>query len=658
MQKLKYISAIDGLRALAVLAVVFYHLKVPLFKGGFMGVDIFFVLSGFLITRIIHTELAAGEFSFLKFYARRVRRIFPALFVMLFLTIFAAILFLLPIEYRDFMRGLRHAALQFSNVMFVERVSYFANAEAENPLLHTWSLGVEEQFYFIWPLLFWVVARFWQLKKVAWVLVPLAICSFLGSLYLLKTNPNQAFYLLHPRAWELAVGGLVALASTKILHKKWLAEVLGVLGVALMVGAILGFDNTNFPGVKALLPVVGAALAIYAFQAPKTTNIMKVFAFKPVVFAGLISYSLYLWHWPLIAFYKNYTLKPLTLGVQASIFAGSVVLAVLSWRFVERPFRGHKAINYKKTFGVALGVVLVFVLVGNGIKEGYKQPWRYLGGFDKNIFEFQFKADACQDQRQGHPQGWCVENKVGQKYEVLLVGDSHTGHYTKAVANWANQHHYNVRYITRAACPVWFGTQKDKPLIDGKIAYECAAYQKEFEQALKHQHLKYVFMALRLDAYIENNSASNQFNNWRSAPNKGLADGRQAFEATVLRAWQSIRQINQHQPTLVFLGQVPIAKEVDSQCHFKNILLGSALFASTPCPDLNQAYSQKRLQFGQQLMQRLAKAHGVLYVDPTPYINSFNDSKGRLVYKDSNHLNNYGADLLVVPVQKAMDKVK
>lgn len=656
MQKLKYISAIDGLRALAVLAVLFYHLDIPLFKGGFMGVDIFFVLSGFLITRIIHTELLAGEFSFLRFYARRVRRIFPALFVMMFVASVAAILFLIPIEYRDYMRALRHAALQFSNVMFVERVSYFANAEAENPLLHTWSLGVEEQFYFIWPLLFWGVARFWQLKKVAWMLVPLSILSFAGSLYVLKIDPNKAFYLLPPRAWELAVGGMVALLATKPLHKKWLAEALGVAGVALMVWAILGFDNTDFPGVKALLPVFGAALAIYAFQAPHTTRIMKFFALKPIVFVGLISYSLYLWHWPLIAFYKNYTLLPLTWGVQAVIIVASFVLAVLSWRFVERPFRGHKAINYKKTFGIALVVMVSFVLMGNGLKEGYKQSWRYLGEFDKKIFEPEFIADTCGAQRQQHPKNWCVDNIKGTTYEVLFIGDSHVGHYTPVIQAWAKQKHYNVRYITRAACPVWLMSKNNTSVTDGKIATECAAYKEEFVKALQHKHLRYVVMALRTDAYVEANAMSQQFVNWRAEPIDNLDQSRTVFKQSVIDSWARIKQLAPKQTKLVFLGQVPMARDAATQCHLKNKLLGSRLVPNAPCIGFDKVYSDSRLSYGQKLFKDLTQDYNVLYFEPAQYITTFEDNQGNLIFRDSNHLNSYAANLLTEPFIKLVQQ--
>jgi peptidoglycan/LPS O-acetylase OafA/YrhL len=335
---MKYRSDIDGMRCLAVVSVILFHLNEKIVPGGFTGVDIFFVISGFLITRIIVDGLRTGDFSMSRFYARRVRRIFPALFTVLLSCSVLAVVAFEPDTYKQFFDELPYAVLQASNFLFVQQVGYFEAANESSPLLHTWSLGVEEQFYLIWPLLLMVFFHFWK-KKVAHILFGLALFSFIYSQYLCLHSPKVAFYMLHSRAWELALGGLLVVANIPESKSKVLNNILAVFGLALVFAGFGILDSaTLFPGTAALLPVLGTVFILYSGQSGNSF-LFKVLSWRPFVAIGVVSYSLYLWHWPLIVFAKTIIGSEITFAMGCGIFFTSLLMATLSFYVVERPFR-------------------------------------------------------------------------------------------------------------------------------------------------------------------------------------------------------------------------------------------------------------------------------------------------------------------------------
>ncbi len=289
----------DGLRAVAVLAVVFYHYGFWQVPGGFIGVDIFFVISGFLITCIIHREMADGHFTIRHFYERRIRRIFPALFAMLTVASIAAWFLLFPVDFEAYAKSLVATAFFSTNFEFWREVGYFDVAASLKPLLHLWSIAVEEQFYLLFPALLLLVGTSsrWKLLSVVGILL---IASFAFSLWAVSDSSSTAFYLLPSRMWELMMGGVVALAPLSSLSRWW-HEVVALAGAALIAWAIWTYDRwMPFPGLPALAPCLGSALVIYAGVGGNMVS--RVLSAKPVVFVGLISYSLYLWHWPVLVF--------------------------------------------------------------------------------------------------------------------------------------------------------------------------------------------------------------------------------------------------------------------------------------------------------------------------------------------------------------------
>ena len=341
---MQYRADIDGLRAVAVALVILFHFGLPV-PGGFVGVDAFFVISGYLITGIVIREIEAGSFSLLSFYDRRIRRIFPALFAVIVATLIAGAFILLPGDYKMTARSALSSSLSLANFFFYRHTEYFDPAAETMPLLHIWSLAVEEQFYIVWPVLLVLLA--WNFHGKRWPLVYACLIVFAASLacsiYLVQTNPKAAFFLPHSRAWELAVGAALALLPAKLWTRLApAAQPAGFAGLGLLLfGAFMLTERAPFPGANALFPVIGAALIIAPWSRP--TFVQRALAAAPVVFVGKISYSLYLWHWPVLVFWQHYTGEedPSRLELVV-LFAVALVLSYASWRWIEQPFRGRR----------------------------------------------------------------------------------------------------------------------------------------------------------------------------------------------------------------------------------------------------------------------------------------------------------------------------
>ncbi|MEL6764342.1 MAG: acyltransferase [Cyanobacteria bacterium J06607_6] len=340
MSAMHYRPDIDGLRTIAVLPVVLYHAGVAGFTGGFVGVDIFFVISGFLITTIIYQELEEGRFSLVRFYERRARRILPALFAVIFASLVAGWFLLVPADYDHMGRSAVSALAFVSNIWFWRNSGgYFGGATDYLPLLHTWSLAVEEQFYILFPLLLMALHRFARSLLLPAILV-LVAGSLILAAWATPRMPSASFYLLPTRIWELGVGSLLALGLVRTEAPRALREVAGGLGLlAVLVPVFLYDSRMVFPGMAALPPVMGAALLIWAGTAGPVMA-SRLLSLRPMAWIGLISYSLYLWHWPIMAFVRNrlFTVELEPTWQVATILA-SFLAGWASWCFVERPFR-------------------------------------------------------------------------------------------------------------------------------------------------------------------------------------------------------------------------------------------------------------------------------------------------------------------------------
>jgi peptidoglycan/LPS O-acetylase OafA/YrhL len=437
---LDYRSDVDGLRAVAVLPVLLYHFGIWPFSGGFVGVDVFFVISGYVITLGLSRQIAEGKFSIVGFYDRRIRRILPALIVVVVTSLVLGYFLLLPSDFESLGQQALWSAGGFGNFYFLFNTGYFDRASDLLPLLHMWSLGVEEQFYFFWPMLLFCLSRLGGKAVTRGLLVIIAV-SFALSVYYVQENAPVAFYMLYTRAWELALGAILVYAPT--IRGRRTNETLALIGIGLIAYAIFMLDEKDsFPGLNALWPCAGAALMIWT----RGTFVARVLSLRPAVFIGLISYSLYLWHWPVVVFFRIWAngVRPnFTEAIYLCLV--SVALAWLSYRFVERPFRaGHDPKTQRSPIAtIAVGLLSIAVVAGAGA-----MVWSS-GGLPIRLPETaQHYASFMKYHQPNSDKLRCEFNEtihnikllnprclIGppDRPNVLLIGDSHAGHFHQAL---------------------------------------------------------------------------------------------------------------------------------------------------------------------------------------------------------------------------------
>jgi peptidoglycan/LPS O-acetylase OafA/YrhL len=618
-----YLPYIDGLRGVAVLVILLFHLDIGIVSGGFAGVDIFFVISGYLITRIIADEIRAGRFSFANFYARRIKRIFPALFFMLIGASALAVLTLGVDEFSDFFRAFRYASAQISNLYFNREVDYFQPEQAISPLLHTWSLGVEEQFYAMWPLLLFGIYKFGGEKKWPLILGAVFAVSLIASEWLVQADPLQAFYMLHSRAWQLALGGLVALQVFPKTERKSVNEILAMLGVVLMAAPLFLYDHENFPGLKAFVPCLGVALLFYTYQ-NQPALIHKVLAFKPLVAVGLISYSLYLWHWPFIAIYKLYmNVERLDPPAQIGIATLSFVMAVVSYFAIERPLRRIKA-SPLIVIGFGLVCIAVFIVGSNGVKKWKEANWRVTYNVDP-VERVAHPLDGVCSKASGvHDKENCIVGPHKDAYEVIVAGDSNASHHVPMVLAWAKERGLTVRLFTRSACPTWLYTD-GIPERDGRPDTNCTELVEEFHKIIKtDKSIRYIFLA------------------------KSLPE-----DTAFARA--SIDDIKATGIPIYFMGAIPWYEEDPHKCKVRqNVILSKWVpRESKDCMALDSAYYTVELApvIG---FRAMLKEKSVPYFDPMPDLVDGYDNDGHFLFHDRFHLNLYGSEHLIPSFEKFM----
>ncbi|WP_374247189.1 acyltransferase family protein [Zoogloea sp.] len=459
---LKYRGEIDGLRAVAVLPVILFHAGFGLFGGGYVGVDVFFVISGYLITSILLAELQAGSFTVVGFYERRARRILPALFAVMLATLPFAWLWLAPAEMRKFCNSLIGVSLFSSNILFWQESGYFDTAAELKPLLHTWSLAVEEQFYVFFPLLLMAVWRLGR-RRIGVLLAALLVASLLAAEWGLRHDPTGAYYLLHTRGWELLIGALVALVLSAragadgalVPSSPWLAQLAGLAGLAAIGVSVFLFDrHTPFPGVHALLPTLGTALVIL-FASPRTA-VGALLGNRFCVGIGLLSYSAYLWHQPLLAFARVRSVGAPSEALMGALAVASVALAYLSWRFVERPFRQRRTVPRRAVFLFSGVCLLGFIAVGLG--------GRLTGGYEAQRLDADRIAlrktaqpsplrDTCHtlDSPDFTPPARAC-TYFGSKVTWAVFGDSHAVELAYALAEGLKRDDLGLKHLSYSGC--------------------------------------------------------------------------------------------------------------------------------------------------------------------------------------------------------------
>jgi peptidoglycan/LPS O-acetylase OafA/YrhL len=495
----KYRSDIDGLRAVAVIAVLLHHLNTNLLPGGFVGVDIFFVISGFLITSQVYSEVKRNTFSVKGFYQRRINRIVPALVTVLVATAIVGAFILSPVDLIRLNVSTLLSLLGVSNVyIWVKYGNYFAADASEAPLLHTWSLGIEEQFYLLWPL--FIVVLYRLAPRYVLPIVALGVVVAVGaSEYATGVFATAAYYLLPTRFFELMLGGVLAI----YLHQPRVIAKLTAHGLALAGLLLIGFSlfalnaNSTFPGINALIPCLGAALLILAGSGNTRSRLLTS---RPMVFIGLISYSLYLWHWPLIA-YLSYLEIPIDLPVGAMLIAVSITLAWLSWRYVEVPFRRSGATwNFSRVFyrrfalpALGLATLAVLSVQFNGFTHRFSPDVSRLEAMTlQKPSEIRKGCHVTNALYKTEPDDSCRLGAEKEQLDGIMIGDSFANHFTGMVDLLAKPDNLSIMDYTMDSCPPIIGYTVD---MSATYAEHCAKRNERAFNLIEQNHYRYVVLA-------------------------------------------------------------------------------------------------------------------------------------------------------------------
>ena len=453
---------IEGLRGIAVLIVVLFHCGIPGFSGGFVGVDVFFVLSGYLITGLLVAEIQkTSRLSLLRFYARRVRRLLPASALNLVVTLLIGAVVLAPQELTDAGRAARATALYLSNIFFaINAADYFAPDVKSNPMLHTWSLAVEEQFYLFWPLLILLGLRSLRsMKALVTVLTGLTIVSLGTSVWFTANEGTFAFYQLPARAWEFGIGGLAVLLSRGTLKWRfgwWVA--FGWLGILAILGSahfIRG--DTNFPGWIALVPVVGTTITLIAGAEHPRCGVGVVLHSDPLQVLGRLSYSWYLWHWPFLVF-SAALLPNISIAGKTAAAAASLAVAGVSYYFVEDPIRFHPSLLKRPALSLYLAAIVTLLsLVGAflamwfAVRLANEPEMKTITAAIDDIARM--PRQQCVSPRQSPEAKTCIFGDASSRTNIVLFGDSHAIQWFNPLQRIAESHGWKLTTMVKSACP-------------------------------------------------------------------------------------------------------------------------------------------------------------------------------------------------------------
>jgi len=648
---LQYRKEIDGLRALAVLPVILFHGGFSWFQGGYIGVDIFFVISGYLITSIIIDEISSGQFSIINFYERRARRILPALSIVLLFTTIAAFI-LMPVELlKDYSQSLVSVATFSSNIFFYLSSGYFSTASDEKPLLHTWSLAVEEQYYIFFPIMMttlWYIGR----KRLISLLVVLSVMSLICSQYLSKIGAVDAnFYLIFSRAWELFLGSLIAFVNLNtLIIEKWKREFIGILGLLLIVFSIVFFhEHTPFPSFFTLIPVLGAC-AIIVFSDDKT-YVGQFLSNRLFVAVGLISYSLYLWHQPLFAFLRLKTIGDpgplLFMGAIALTF----VLSIMSFRYIEKPFRNKSVFSGNSIFKYSAASIALFISIGlsGHLFKGFEN--RFESTDYAETIKYSPKRKACHTSGSEYLKPDSACRYFGDNINWASFGDSHVVEPSFALAQMLEQDSSGLLHLSFSGCPPAL-------LFDVKNP-GCSNWVKESLKYLENdESIENVLLGFRYSAFLYGDHKStypnlpNQdpVNKFTELYQNSIAKDSNYREIYWLSLNDIITRLLNSGKTVYLLYPIP-----ELPVHIRKAITPLTAFGDKPMFDLEKSttsdYYFNRNDFIISKLDTLKYGHNLVAIKPfeilcgSQYCPAVAD--GKALYFDDDHLSVAGASKLI-----------
>lgn len=641
---LRYRPEIDGLRAIAILAVVFFHADLG-FSGGYVGVDVFFVISGFLITTLIIRDLEHGTFSFASFWERRTRRILPAMFVLTMAVLIGGWALLLPADFQSLGRSALALAVFCANIHFWLDSGYFAEPSTEKPLLHMWSLAVEEQFYFVIPLALWGAWKWSVLRsrpRLLGVFGAAFALSLAISIFRVGSNPSSTFFLLPTRAWELLAGSLLAILPPAFSRAPVsVRQVASALGLILLVWPIFVYQkDTVFPGSAALPPCLGAALVIWSNGASQTL-IGRLLSLRPVVFVGLISYSLYLWHWPLFAFGTYWSIGATPFRLRLILLAGGFLLAVLSWRFVEIPFRKRQVFGSRRAI-LAAGVgalAMVFMLgailvVNHGFPQRLTDEARSYaeGKLDSSFINELTNEDVTKG-------GLVPLGDAAVTVPTMLVwGDSHAMAAMQAFDSYLKEQHRSGRAATRSQQAPVLGFHRS----ERRSRADSLEFNESVFKWLKENPVRDVVLVGYWKFYTRDAKGPSAENSPVCDPLvysemvEGLLNTVERIKLTGARPW--------------ILLDVPVHSFDVPQMLTRSVIFKQHFTASCAKPDGSNGLGGTDMETILKIQQ--AGAYVIdprsRFLDPTGTYYRITDRQVSLYY-DSNHLTTKGADWFLLP---------
>ncbi len=636
-----YRNDIDGLRAFSVLTVLIFHLSPQTLTGGFLGVDVFFVISGYLISTILLTKTEKGTLSLATFYARRIKRIFPALFSMMIVTFIIGFLVLAPEQYKTMITSMAKASLQISNIEFAQGVDYFQSEHLPSPVLHTWSLGVEEQFYLIWPLVILLTYKFLGLTGTLYGFMTVFILSFLGNILTLKTDPVFTFYMLPTRAWELALGGILAVLHLKNVklpqNTLW-----GWSALAVLLVCTATYTEHMFPGFKALLPCLCAIIILHTGQYTES-SFHKFLKVKPLAAVGLISYSLYLWHWPLIIYAQTLFGRDLSLLIQASIIALSFALATMSYRYIEQPIRQSTA-SARKTILIGLVIMGSAFGLSDLARHWDDIPLRFLNSELKKE-DFGPSKLLCFQKKEFTPENFCTLGDPDGSKTAILAGESHAGHYTDLLDAWGKQEGVAVTVSIKDDCNLWFDIRSNGAHESDKTL-RCIPHQEGFKAYMQNEapQFDYVFLGIRGDLILE----------------RYLSGTENSMDTYQERLEESLKTVQLKGKETVILGQVPMFETSPYECYFKYALTTVSLLSDTvqakkDCLLPTKEESEPLVAPTRTVIQETAQKLGITYYDPSEAIYSIKETE-KPYYQDVHHITPRGSLYLLEDLSEFMNR--
>tara|TARA_Y100000052_G_scaffold27579_1_gene36681 strand:- start:35529 stop:37565 length:2037 start_codon:yes stop_codon:yes gene_type:complete len=655
-----YMPYLDGIRALAVGGVVLFHLGIEQVHGGFTGVDAFYVLSGFLITLIIEKQNNEGNFSFIEFYVRRARRLLPALFAVLLFVLVVSALLLSPEHFEATSRSAIYAILSASNINFWLESDYFSGSKFTMPLLHTWSLGVEEQFYIVWPAI--LVGLLAIRKRIVLIsaLIALTILSFWAMIHFVDTLPNGVFYLSPFRAWQFSAGAIVALlwswkgrAGETLIHPR--VDVFFTLAG----GALLGYtffttSSNGYPGYAALSPTIGTLLLIIGGR----NLVSNIVLTNPVAdFFGKTSYSIYLWHWPIIVFLRYYygysnQLTPALMVVAVSL---SVLMGWLSYKFLETPLRRHwtdggKNDHFAVPAGVlALALILMFCSVHVWVGKGW--DWRISNESQELVQIVRREQNAACYTRANRSKNICWVGTQAKKADFIVLGDSHARALTLGLDPIAKETKSSgVAILQNGQLPF-----RDVTLYHGNTRSKFDFFEP-LENNLKASGANVVVMnarywlfwtmerpAAELDQPVKQVGRNNQ-------KPKDVKETQENFKYGLDQTLSWMKERGVH---LIIVGAVPYQGVDLKDCFVRPTLIMSVDHLIRTCEGISRKEALESIAEVNTVLADAAEKYDATFVNPADIVCPQGmatcmrtDDTGRLIYMDDDHLGRAGADMV------------